>query len=668
MSEKDADSNAGDIEMDGTMENTLENTLFLFPLASERKVTKRSRIQVEDEKTQDVPFETVLFPSEEEVLEQSFDRFEVVSTDSSLKRRKQPSGSLTILNRRISAVLEKASIVDKFYHPKPPKLRKPRKPPVFVEPKKTYVYMEPNEFNVRMVLPYKLFDYQIDAIRWMIEREDGSVRHPLYRPDWNGCMLAMVMGLGKTPTAATLIMKTLHQQRMAKSCSIYVCPKNLLGQVRFELEKFFGDQLRIMVYHQNFLRSTYNHFGTEEIRKYDVIITNYSTITSRLGKDREQQKNQKVKEFADFEWYRIILDESHEIRERTTIKFKSVMSMKSPRRICLTGTPIHNKITDLYNQLQFTGLDLPYGTKPTKENLTLLKISNMIRFVEYKDAQSVTLPPKHIHKVYFDLSDEERKLHRFYSDTARSMVANAKSKNNIQALAGMVRVLQVCSAPYLVTNASKGDDNMCEIEATIVFPMDEKLNRWINDRDGTAGLQSSKMRKFVETVDALKQGNPEIKIVVFANMTSTLRLAYSKLVSLYDQKDQEIAVLVTGDMPIMKREEAFTKFRANRVNVLLMTLKLGSIGLNLTEADTVIFLEPWYSYASLSQGESRVHRIGQKNEVNVYYLLGRDSAEERVFRVAQNKKTMAEDVKLGTVESTTNKLDSNEMKFILMED
>lgn len=783
----DSDSNRDESELVGdeqcqgpAMPNTLATTLALFPLAEtheSRGTGKRRREQeahdarlwpdealrgplaevpvLANERKLSEALQDVLFPSEDDMLGDTLDRLRV-ETNTVMKRRKAPQGqAVSVMNRRVMALLEQSTIVNGKGLPHPPRLPPvllkakhklkvvvpPTKPQLLATkgllatqvvrprlptaaalagssttarleqtlgtlaaaPVKSYTYMMPNEFGVRMVTPVKLYDYQVEAVKWLIDREEGHVRNDYYEPGINGCLLAMVMGLGKTPTAATLVARTIRQQRAAGSCSIYVCPKNLLGTVRHEFEKFFGDQLRIIIYHQNFLRSEYNTFGASDIRKYDVIITNYSTVTSRMsaynkvvgvpGLPKTKGKAPGVtaaatqgylpaaiREFCEFPWFRIILDEAHEIRERRTARFRTMMQMRSPRRICMTGTPIHNKINDLYAQMEFTGLRLPRGTKQTKQNLHQLKITNMIRFVEHKDAESVTLPPKHVHKVYFDLNEEEKLLHRFYNDSARSVFAQSQSesgrskgKKTLEALAGIIRVLQVCSAPYLVTPGSKethAADDICEVDPAMIFPADPRINRWIHQRDGTAGLESSKMRAFVQLMARLRHRyeteRTPLKVVVFANMTSTLRLAQAALqkhVPNYDPR----SVLVSGDISTVKREELFTRFRIEPgVETLFMTLKLGSIGLNLTESDTVIFLEPWYSYASLSQGESRVHRIGQVREVNVFYLMGKDSAEERVYRVAQNKKTLSEDIKSGTADA--HKLHPDEMRFVMMEE
>lgn len=716
--------------------NTLETTLAMFPLAEtheSRETGKRHRQQqaqasimvtLNDRKINEA-LHDVLFPAEDDLLGDSLDRVRV-DPDSVLKKRRSETGrAVSILNRRVMAMLQHTSILKPPAPKLPTALQAPRvnrmralpsmvpAPPkdvrlsssgtgggncqkrlelsmVKIVPK-AVSYMAPNEFGVRMVTPYKLFEYQSKAVQWMIDREEGKVRNDLYAPNINGCMLAMVMGLGKTTTAATLVARTLQKQRSDGSCSIYVCPKNLLGTVRHEFEKFFGDQIRLIIYHKSFLGSEYNSFGAKQIREYDIIITNYSSITTRMsaymgGTGKKKNPNPRpmapgAREFCEFEWFRIILDESHEIRERNTARFKTVAAMKSPRRICLTGTPIHNKIKDLYTQMEFCGLRLPRGAKPTRENLYALKITDMIRFVDNKDAESVKLPPKRVHKIYFDLSEEEKVMHRFYMAMARDILTQsmkdtgkAKGQRTFEALAGTIRVLQVCSAPYLVTDASKDtsvpvEDDMCDVAPAVIFPADTNINRWLYDRNGTAGVQSSKMRRFVELVDSLrKQQKTPLKVVVFANMTSTLRVAIGAMVKRWPDYESRSVFVHGGILSTHKREEMFTRFRIDpAVEILFMTLKIGCFGLNLTEADKVIFLEPWYSYSSLSQAESRVHRIGQVRDVDIFYLLAKDSAEERVYRIAQNKKTMAEDVKAGTVMPERKQLGSDEMRYILMD-
>jgi SNF2 family DNA or RNA helicase len=231
----------------------------------------------------------------------------------------------------------------------------------------------------------------------------------------------------------------------------------------------------------------------------------------------------------------------------------------------------------------------------------------------------------------------------------------------------MLRVMQICSAPYLITSASKKDcssEDMIHVTPECVFPTDHKIDQWIQNRTEEAGLQSSKMKSFVNIIDNIRQTSKTDKTVVFANFTSTLRIAQDALIASDDIYNQK-TVFVHGKITSGRiRDDLFGSFRTDpKVTVLLMTLKLGSVGLNLTEAVNVIFLEPWYSYAALSQGAARVHRIGQMNPVHVYYLLGKDSIEERVFQIAMDKRKLTNDI----ICEQDYKLGVSDMETILFE-
>jgi SNF2 family DNA or RNA helicase len=745
--ESNSDEDGETHEIDGpALPNTLETVLSIFPLAESRKIlgSKRSREALVENSSVAISgnqLREVLFPSEDDLLEDSFSRVDIDS-ETLVKRRRTESkaGNIfrritTLPNPNLSESKKKLSLstslnpsfrskiismgLSKSKEQKQKELlAKQEEEKKILSQKansslpeiqsvkliqKLYSYMIPNEFNVRMVTPYTLFDYQTAAVKWMIDLEENKYKSSHYDPNQNGGLLAMVMGLGKTPTAATLVARTLNQQRMERSCTLYVCPKNLLGTVLFQFEKFFGDQLKVIIYHRDFLRSSYNTFDATEIRKYDVVIANYASIVARISsakipisKTKKSEKTPKdvvdppkidraAESFCNFPWFRIILDESHEIREKNTQRFRAMMTLKSPRRFCVTGTPIYNRVSDIFHQLEFTGLRLAKGIKYTKSNLKNLDLMKMIRFVEYKDAQSVKLPPKEVRKVYFQLSPEEKFLHAYYMKSARAIFEKIqtesgrdKSRRTMEAHVSMIRVMQVCSAPYLITPASKQvspdtedkdtSEDMMVVPPAAVFPTDNDIDKWIQVRESTAGIYSSKMNQFVKTMKELRENADEknpLKVVIFANYTSTLRLAISAMTKSDPTYESKSIFVYGGITSAHKREELYTQFRLQpKIEALFMTLKLGAIGLNLSEANKVIFLEPWFSFSALQQGESRVHRIGQMRPVDIYYFLAADSAEERVYRTAQSKKELAQDI----ANQQNSKLDLNEMKYILFEE
>jgi transcription termination factor 2 len=510
-------------------------------------------------------------------------------------------------------------------------------------------HLEPaNTFGVRLVSPFQLYPYQQQAVRWLLEVERGLHRTRFHKPGINGGMLAMVMGLGKTLCVGTVIMHTLREQRLASQCTLYVCPKTLMGTVRSELHKFFGDQLRVLVYHRDFGRTAVRDANFRDV---DVVVTNYGSVVSKFVSAGKAKNDPQARTFCAFPWYRIVLDESHEIRESYTRKFKAVNALSSVRRICMTGTPIHNRVQDIVNQMVFTGVVAPQqrrrdtsGKARNSNNGTSLfqdlELDRTVRFVELKDAENVRLPEKQVETIFFRLSQEEQAVYDYYARQARSWVQTAqdqqgrqKTLHSMRARACLTQVLQVCSAAFLVTPTASGGQ---EAPPFFLAPND-RARSWMTDRGGSAGLGSSKLRRFVQLMQTLAAEGE--KVVVFANYTGTLRLAADSLPGGLQH------VLIHGKMSSRAREAGFASFREDpKVQVLLMTLKLGSVGLNLTEARTVVFLEPWYAYSALYQAEGRVHRIGQRRPVRVYYLLAEHTAEKRVYDIAMRKKTLASEV------------------------
>ncbi len=542
-----------------------------------------------------------------------------------------------------------------------------------------------NKFGVRLLAPFKLYPYQEECVQWIKDREAGVVTNPNFDVSKRGCLCAMVMGLGKTIIILNVIASSIVEQRLAKSCSLYVCPKTLLGTVQYEFEKFFGSQLKVQVYHRDFLKVSYSTFSKDDIAGCDVIITSYETILARYTSVEAHQGQ--TSDFMDFRWFRIILDESHWIRSKKTKLFKACSALVSPRRVCMTGTPIHNTLADLFHQLQFTGLIVPRGVKCNKAALRSLNLMQMVRFVDFKDAVDVRLPPITFSHEYFILSPTERKLHDLFMNRARRTFRMCQGGQGIRGYTGMFRVMQICSAPYLVTPESKHD--YLDLEPGLVvkpaedqdpsepvldesdpdmesdtegLPLDletSSIQAFLKDRDGHAGVNSSKMQAFRRLITSVNAANPHEKVVVFANFAATLRLLKDSLGTLKNR-----AVLVHGKIASSKiRENILNTFRRDpNITILLMTLKLGNVGLNLTEASRVIFFESWYSGAAFAQGWCRVHRIGQVRPVTVHYMIAKDSIEENIYRIAMGKMEMAIDI---SQEKQTEKLGVTDLEMIL---
>ena len=660
--------------------NNLATTLSIFPLAESRPYLCKDVVR-EELSFRDIA--ELLFPSLDDDMFNAFLRMGVVESDEKIsnigkKRKHEQTKALEHIKRVKRCILgyktEKDKKDAKRVQSELVKIHKKTHKFIFdYVPKiveKQYIYSSENEFGVRMVSPFKLYPYQAKSVEWLIERDDCKVTNEFFEPGKNGSVFAMFMGLGKTLTTGTLVARTLGKQRFERSCTLYVCPKGLLGTVYREFDKFFGDQVRCIIFHKDILRGNFRLFGRKEIQKYDVVITTYETISFRarkaglFGSDDKTFKKEidekynaieteNAKQFMNFNWFRIILDESHEIRERKTIRYKSISSLISTRRIAMTGTPICNSFSDVFSQMSFCGLQITRGMKMDKKTFKQLDLMKMMRFVHYNDAKAqITIPPKTVHVITYTLSPNEKMLHDHFLKSAQTIFklsttyrGQRRNTTAFEAKSSMLRILQICSAPYLITPGAKEkykNDDVQSSEPVTVFE-DEETNTWIHDKDGPSGIGSSKNLKFISLMTEL--GASGDKIVVFANYTSTVKLAIHAMCKHFREfKDQH--VFVHGSLNAREREVRYTKFReGDGVKVLFMTLKVGSVGLNLTEACKLVFLEPWYSYAALQQGEARVHRIGQTKPVDIYYLLGSNTVEERVYRIAERKRQTSEDLK-----------------------
>jgi len=610
--------------------NNLESVLAVFPLHGKpRNKRPRSPIDLAND-----ALKSILDPSDDDLLVNALASVPIAPLP--LSELSEPSGPLEpvakvakqgrAFSSRFLAVLAKVP-------PRPRDASSANKPSPFDEDTTEYKYGEPNELGVQLVHPYTLFEYQLQSVKWCLAREREPASDGPSGPRCGG-LLAMCMGLGKTVSAVTLISSTIADQRSLGSCSMYVCPKNLFGTVYHEVKKFFGSQLRIIIYHPDMLKSSFKTFGVEDVRKYDVIITNYETV-----------KFSKCDAMAQFEWYRIVLDESHEIRNPKTKRFKAFMSLKTKRAICMSGTPLFNGLVDIVSQLRFTGFVMPPRMRVTEEVFKRLGLHQRIRFVEYTDATGVTLPTKKVHRIQFQLSPAERDLHTTFISKGRLHPLDDRYRY-AHCMCALLRCMQVCTAPYIMTQQSKGDwddvDDSDKVASAIdnAFTSDQVLNMWLHKRDNEAGVKSSKMQMFVNLVKSL----PGEKIVVFSNFASSLQVAIAALVS-GDESYARQYVHLSSVLKMHERDAALTAFRTKpNIRLLFVTMALGSNGLNLTESCKVIMLEPWYSYSRLHQAESRVHRIGQTREVDIYYLLAKDSVEERVYNTAQLKKSMSENM------------------------
>jgi non-specific serine/threonine protein kinase len=442
----------------------------------------------------------------------------------------------------------------------------------------------------------KLRPYQLSGFQWM---------HGLDEMGWGGC-LADDMGLGKTLQAITF--RDYLKTKYPGSTHLVICPTSLIYNWESELQKF-APALNYHVYYGAEREFTDAHFND-----YDVVITSYGVIRIDLA------------QLMQFDWHYIILDESQAIKNPEAQINKALHALKSKNRIILSGTPIQNNTYDLYAQFNFINPGL-LGNKdffktefanPIDKNNDTEKSAQLRRlifpFMMRRTKQQVAsdLPDKTETVLWCEMGKEQRQAYESYKEYYRIMLLDkiekvGMAKAGMFVIEGLLRLRQICDSPVLVKDA--------EITTRKSIKIDE-LMREIEENAG---------------------GH---KLLVFSQFTEMLHLIAAEL----DAQQIEYAYL-DGTTAGEKRKEAVKEFQGNeKLRVFLISLKAGGVGLNLTAADYVYIVDPWWNPAVEQQAIDRTHRIGQVNKIFAYKMICKGTVEEKIIQLQQRKKQIADDL------------------------
>jgi SNF2 family DNA or RNA helicase len=329
----------------------------------------------------------------------------------------------------------------------------------------------------------------------------------------------MQMGLGKTLCAASVVAATLRAQRASHTATLYVCPRHLLLEVRDDIRKFFGCGLRVAIYHLAESVLAYKRIERRGFGAHDVVLTSYDTLVRR---------SETSPVFRAARWFRVVLDESHQIRDRSSRRFRSVMGLCSPRRLCLSGTPVHRAPSDLMAQLEFCGISFPRGRRWDRPAaLVQHGLLDLVHFVDY---------PSH-------------------------------------------------SSPVVVNHTFR------------VHPAGPPL--------------PGCLARILASVEA------GTKVVVFAARDDILQLAREAL-----DPARRSAHLGGTARSLYQRARVLQRFRTDPAcSVLFTTYSAGAYGLNLPEADHIVFLQPPPCAATRRQAVSRAVRVHRRRELHVHEVL-----------------------------------------------
>ena len=435
-----------------------------------------------------------------------------------------------------------------------------------------------------------LKDYQSHGVRWM---------KLLSTFGFHG-ILADDMGLGKTLQVIALLESLEKQEKQ----SIVICPASLLFNWEEELKKFDSTLSYICIHGKKSDRVS----ALEHNKDKDLIITTYDYLRSD------------ILDYKDHDFNFIIIDEAQYIKNQKTQTAKAVKGLKGDHRLALTGTPIENSLAELWSIFDFlmpgylytypyfrTHFEVPIVRDNDIESQKKLRamvepfILRRIKKDVLKDL------PEKIEKVLtVEFEEEEEKL--YLAKLAQgsqevSKILNSDHVDNILILKLLSELRQICCDPRLLFDEYKH--------------------------------VSSKMKACIELVEPLQQTKQ--KVLIFSSFTSTLDLLEIEL------KKKGIKYhMLTGKNTKEERKDLVNQFQSDDSTVFLISLRAAGVGLNLTAAEVVIHFDPWWNVAAENQASDRAHRIGQKNHVQVFKLIMKNSIEEKIVKMQEKKKDMAD--------------------------
>ena len=464
-----------------------------------------------------------------------------------------------------------------------------------------------------------LRDYQKIGFKWL-----KSLDHYKF-----GGILADDMGLGKTIQVLAIILDYLKRLKRneERKTSIVISPSSLTLNWLSEAQKF-APSLKAQVINGN---AEERKNKIKNLEDYDLILTSYDLLKRDI--DIYKEKN--------YEFRFAVADEAQYLKNSNTQNAIAIKKIKAESRFALTGTPIENSLAELWSIFDFIMPGYLFTYKKFKnmyeapivkdqDESATEKLKLLIQpFVLRRTKQEVLteLPDKTVTVLNNEMNEEQNKIYLTYLAQAKQEVmevidANNIDKSQIKILSLLTRLRQICCHPKLFIDNYNGD--------------------------------SSKLNQCMEIVeDAINAGH---RILLFSTYTSMLKIIEE------DLKIRNIKYLkLTGETKVTERVDLVNNFNEdNNIKVFLISLKAGGTGLNLTGADMVIHYDPWWNLSAESQATDRAYRIGQKNNVQVYKLITKNSIEEKIYDLQQKKSKLIDDV-LSTNTTFVNKLSKEDI-------
>jgi len=513
---------------------------------------------------------------------------------------------------------------------------------------------------------YSLRSHQKEAINWMRSREAKNV----------GGILALSMGAGKTLIGLYQIASNLNK----KEISLIICGKTLVSEWVNGINQFFGQkkQIRYLVLHPDYVPNSnikkiqYKKFLDQLtysyiLNNYDVIITTYEQATISMKENNsdnwiiekiynkiENYRKINVSQHGDsrkigiallhnIHWARVIADEVQQIVNFKTKAFLACASLLCNKRFGFSGTPTKNKDADFWSLLFFAGYDEINNPKYWKYENYLDLTDRWLFNIEFNS----NIPPLIEKFITINMDEATLFIYRFYFNQLEDLVSQFRVDNksvefsNILTL--FLRLRQICITPFLLSDNSKSkikdkDKNLISNLDTCYANECIYYSRLIHDRNAM-GYSSAKNNIVINMLNSIVTSNDSKgipnNVLVFSFFSSELEL----LKGYYDYNNITTGYIKgsdTGD----KRTIILDNFRQGKTRILFLQYKTGAQGLNLTAANYVFTIEPWWNSTFEDQAVSRAHRSGQTREVTWYRFITRLTIEEQILEMARKKKTI----------------------------
>lgn len=479
--------------------------------------------------------------------------------------------------------------------------------------------VEDSEFEIPESLRHTLRNYQKVGFRWLRTMEAYHF----------GGILADDMGLGKTLQVIALFLCYQEECKEDRLPSLVVCPTSLVYNWESEIRRF-APSLRVLPVTGD---TSQRREQISLLEQFDIVVTSYDLL------------KRDIPLYEDHSFHYHIIDEAQYIKNHTTQNAKAVKSIKSRQRFALTGTPVENCLSELWSIFDFLMPGFLYSYHHFREKFespivkakdqhSLEQLSKMVLpFVLRRMKKDVLkeLPSKSETLLYATMSAEQRKIYLAYTAQARQEIeenlTSSGSGNRIIFLAMLTRLRQICCDPSLCLENYSGN--------------------------------GAKEDVCIELIRSAKEGGH--KVLLFSQFTSMLSILEKRF-----EKEGIRFFTLKGSTSQENRAKMVNQFNRDNTDVFLISLKAGGTGLNLTAADVVIHYDPWWNLSAQNQATDRAYRIGQKNSVQVYKIIAKDTIEEKICRMQEMKQELAEAViQAGDVDGAIMRMSGEELIEIL---